>query len=45
MTKLNNESINMNQNLKAVVFARVSTREQKEGYSISGKLHRIEEYC
>ena len=29
MTKLNNESIkDMNQNLKAVVFARVSTREQ-----------------
>lgn len=46
MTKLNNESVNnMNQNLRAVVFARVSTREQAEGYSISGQLHRIEEYC
>lgn len=45
MTKLNNESINMNQNLKAVVFARVSTREQEEGYSIEGQLNRIKQYC
>lgn len=46
MTNFKNESIkDMNQNLRAVVFARVSTREQKEGYSISGQLHRIEEYC
>ena len=41
----NNESINMNQNLKAVVFARVSTREQEEGYSIEGQLNRIKQYC
>ncbi|MBQ9235408.1 MAG: recombinase family protein [Alphaproteobacteria bacterium] len=39
------ESKKMTQNLKAVVFARVSTREQKEGYSIDGQLHRIEKYC
>lgn len=45
MTKLNNESINMNQNLRAVVFARVSTREQTEGYSIEGQLRHIEQYC
>ncbi len=39
MTNFKNESIkDMNQNLRAVVFARVSTREQEEGYSIEGQL-------
>ena len=47
MSKIsNNKSENqMNKNLKAVVFARVSTREQENGYSIEGQLRRIREYC
>ena len=39
MKNFNNERMkDMNQNLRAVVFARVSTREQEEGYSIEGQL-------
>ena len=30
---------------KAVIFVRVSSREQKEGYSIDAQLTRLREYC
>lgn len=46
MARFNIESVDdMNQNLRAVVFARVSTREQESGYSIEGQLNRINQYC
>ena len=46
MTKLNNESEkNMAQNIKAVSFSRVSTREQREGYSLDSQDSRITQYC
>lgn len=30
---------------KAVILARVSTKEQEEGYSIAAQKHRLEQYC
>ena len=30
---------------KAVIFVRVSSREQKEGYSIDAQLARLRDYC
>lgn len=30
---------------KAVIIARVSSKEQEEGYSIDAQLHRLENYC
>lgn len=30
---------------KAIVFARVSSREQEEGYSIDAQIHRLKGYC
>ena len=30
---------------KAVILARVSSKEQEEGYSIDAQLHRLEDYC
>lgn len=30
---------------KAVIFVRVSSREQEEGYSIDAQKHRLENYC
>ena len=30
---------------QAVILARVSTREQEEGYSIDAQKYRLEEYC
>ncbi|MGX6960238.1 MAG: recombinase family protein [Rickettsia endosymbiont of Pentastiridius leporinus] len=30
---------------KAVILARVSSREQEEGYSIDAQKHRLQEYC
>lgn len=42
---IKDKDMNQNSNLKAVAFARVSTREQQDGYSIGGQLHRIQQYC
>jgi site-specific DNA recombinase len=30
---------------KAIILARVSSREQEDGYSIDAQKHRLEEYC
>ena len=35
----------MKNELLAVAYARVSTREQEEGYSIDAQLNRITKYC
>ncbi len=32
-------------NIKAIILARVSTREQQDGYSIDAQLHRLKTYC
>ncbi len=40
---IKDKDMNQNSNLKAVAFARVSTREQQDGYSIGGQLHRIQQ--
>lgn len=31
--------------MKAVILARVSSKEQEEGHSIRAQIHRLEEYC
>lgn len=35
----------MTQATKAIILARVSTREQEEGYSIDAQINRLNEYC
>ena len=30
---------------KAIILARVSSKEQEEGYSIDAQVYRLEEYC
>lgn len=35
----------MTQATKAIILARVSTREQEEGYSIDAQINRMQEYC
>lgn len=35
----------MTQATKAIILARVSTREQEEGYSIDAQINRLQEYC
>lgn len=35
----------MKNELLAIAYARVSTREQEEGYSIDAQLNRITKYC
>jgi site-specific DNA recombinase len=30
---------------KAVILARVSSKEQEEGYSIEAQKHRLQDYC
>ncbi len=35
----------MTQATKAIILARVSTREQEEGYSIDAQINRLQDYC
>jgi len=35
----------MTKAVKAVILARVSTKDQEEGYSIDAQTHRLQEYC
>jgi len=39
------QEMDMNKTLQAVIFARVSTREQENGYSIEAQIKRIKIYC
>ena len=42
MSKINEKNLGQN---KAVILVRVSSREQKEGYSIDAQLTRLRKYC
>lgn len=32
-------------NTKAIIFARVSSKEQEEGHSLEAQIERLREYC